>query len=333
MAAASTDVGQLTVKVKLLVTLTEELADLEGSAALFAVTVKLGGTGRTCGAVKSPLALTVPQVVPMQPGPVTLQLTAWLGLPEPLTLARYCRAAPSSTSAAPGVKVMATSLAMFTVAAALFELSAWLEAWMLIVVCAGSTWGAVNKPVESIVPQAAPPQLGPETLQITTVLLEPVTVALNCRRAPRKTVAEDGMTLTLMPGGGGAGTIAPPPPHPSVRAPQARIADAWGTAKRTLVRPAYCLFATQHTRGPASKDWATPEWWRGLTGKADEFARLSEQLGLLKMWCSAKLAGCLCDPGEVLEPTKKAAEQQFSPQEAVPNRNGKTGVSVSKWHR
>ena len=154
--------------------------------------------------------------------------------------------------------------------------------WMLIVVCAGSTWGAVNKPVVSIVPQAAPLQLGPETLQITGRIARAGNGGGELPPGPEENRRRGWYDAYADAKGRGAGTIEPPPPHPSVRAPQARIAVAWRTAKRTLVRPAYCLFATQYTRGPASKDWATAQWLARFDGKADEFARFSEQLGLLK---------------------------------------------------
>ena len=51
IAPVATEVGPLTAKVKLLVTVTEALAAFEGSAMLRAVSVTLEGTGRILGAV------------------------------------------------------------------------------------------------------------------------------------------------------------------------------------------------------------------------------------------------------------------------------------------
>ena len=87
VAPVVSEVGPESENVKLLVTLTDAEAILAGSASLFAVRVTLGGDGRICGAIKSPLASTVPQAGPEQPAPETVQLTARFGFPEPLTLA------------------------------------------------------------------------------------------------------------------------------------------------------------------------------------------------------------------------------------------------------
>jgi hypothetical protein len=50
------------------------------------------------------------------------------------------------------------------------------------VTCAGlgAAAGAVNRPLDEIVPQVAPEQPAPLRLQFTAVLLVPVTVAVNC---------------------------------------------------------------------------------------------------------------------------------------------------------
>jgi hypothetical protein len=47
-----------------------------------------------------------------------------------------------------------------------------------------------------IVPQAAPEHPVPETLQVTAVLVVPVTAAVNCCWPPRKILADDGDTET-----------------------------------------------------------------------------------------------------------------------------------------
>lgn len=143
VAPVFTDGGPFTTSVKLLVTLIAALAALEGSATLRAVSVTLGGTGRICGAVKSPPESTVPQAAPAQPDPPTLQPTARLGLPEPETLAANCRVAPSSTSAVAGATLTARSLVTLTAAVALFEGSATLVAVMVSVADEGRFCGAV----------------------------------------------------------------------------------------------------------------------------------------------------------------------------------------------
>jgi len=60
---------------------------LEGSATLVAVRVTLGAEGRMAGAVKFPLASTMPQLLG-QAGPERLQRMAGSGLPLLATEAR-----------------------------------------------------------------------------------------------------------------------------------------------------------------------------------------------------------------------------------------------------
>ncbi len=56
----------------------------------------------------------------------------------------------------------------------------------------------------------------PFTRQVTAVFDVLETVAVNCRVAPRKTLALAGLTLTVTAGGEGAGEVTPPPqPHAS----------------------------------------------------------------------------------------------------------------------
>ena len=76
-------------------TVTVALADLVGSATDVAVTEKNGGFGGTAGAVNSPEELTVPQVLPAQPIPVIVQVTAVFE--EPVTVALNCFCATDST--------------------------------------------------------------------------------------------------------------------------------------------------------------------------------------------------------------------------------------------
>ena len=75
--------------------------------------------------------------------------------------------------------------------------SAWEVAVMVAKGGTGSTDGAVYRPVVEIVPQVVPAQSYPLMLQVTAVLLVPVTVDVNCCRAPTSTDTEPGETLTL----------------------------------------------------------------------------------------------------------------------------------------
>ena len=81
LAPALTDAGPVTVKVKLLVTVTAAVAFFDGSAVLVAVIVSVGGTGRSCGAEKMPFEVTAPHVGPAQPAPRSAQLTPLSGFP------------------------------------------------------------------------------------------------------------------------------------------------------------------------------------------------------------------------------------------------------------
>ena len=78
----------------------------------------------------------------------------------------------------------------------------------------GIVTGAVYFPVAPIVPQLAPVQPAPETLQVT-VWLAPLgpTAAVNCCESPTCTDAVPGETLTASwagVGGGGEDTFTPP---------------------------------------------------------------------------------------------------------------------------
>lgn len=67
---------------------TVALADLVGSATDVAVTEKKAGFGGTAGAVNSPEEFTTPQVLPAQPVPEIVHVTAVLA--EPVTVALSC---------------------------------------------------------------------------------------------------------------------------------------------------------------------------------------------------------------------------------------------------
>ena len=74
---------------------TVALADLVGSTTDVAVTDKNEGFGGTAGAVNRPDELTVPHVLPAQPIPVIVQVTAVFV--EPVTEALNCCCAPTPT--------------------------------------------------------------------------------------------------------------------------------------------------------------------------------------------------------------------------------------------
>ena len=63
-------------------------ADCEASICAEAFTVMVAGDGMAGGAVYKPLVLILPQADPMQPDPLTLQLTAVFELP--VTIASNC---------------------------------------------------------------------------------------------------------------------------------------------------------------------------------------------------------------------------------------------------
>jgi hypothetical protein len=59
-----------------------------------AVTTTVGGLGAVAGAVYFPVASIIPQLVPVQLDPETLQVTAWLALMG-LTVAMNCCSPPA----------------------------------------------------------------------------------------------------------------------------------------------------------------------------------------------------------------------------------------------
>ena len=79
------------------------LADFDGSATLVAVTFALGGAGATAGAVyvaaSAPVAVIVPTVEFPPATLLTLQLTATLDVPAPVTVALKFADVPGATFA------------------------------------------------------------------------------------------------------------------------------------------------------------------------------------------------------------------------------------------
>ena len=93
--------GASLVEVGEMVTLTTgtivtvALADLVWSANDVAVTDRKGGFGGTAGAVNSPEGLTVPQILPAQPIPVIVHVTAVLEEPVTVALNWFCALTPT----------------------------------------------------------------------------------------------------------------------------------------------------------------------------------------------------------------------------------------------
>jgi len=104
----------------------------------------------------------------------------------PVTVTVNCCVPPEATVAEVGEMVTATDVdggVMVTVALADFVVSAWLVALTVTVVVVVAV-GAVKRPVLEIVPALVD--------HVTAVLVEPVTVALNCWVPPDATVVEVG---------------------------------------------------------------------------------------------------------------------------------------------
>ena len=150
----------------------------------------------------------MPQPDPEQPVPLTLQLTAVFSVP--VTVALNCWVCPSVTFAEVGE--MLTPICAVTVTVALPDLVESAADVAVIVTNGGlgAEDGEVYKPVVLIVPHDEPTQPIPLSPHVTDVLLDPVTVAVNCCFAPAPTVGASGETLTLMELGDPIVTVAEP---------------------------------------------------------------------------------------------------------------------------
>ena len=124
---AATFAGALNCNAKVLVMGMDILFCFVVSATLVAVSVTLAGFGRTRGAVKFPLASTLPHPV-AHAALETLQVTAVLGCPALLSEVWNACVAPSSTLAFPWGAPTTMSLVTVMLAVANFETSAWLVA-------------------------------------------------------------------------------------------------------------------------------------------------------------------------------------------------------------
>jgi hypothetical protein len=141
---------------------------------------------------------TVPQALPEQPGPETVQFTALFVVP--VTVALNCCVAPVITVAVVGEMVTAIWLVIVTMAVPDLLGSACDVAVTTTFDGVGTLAGAVYRPDALIVPQPVPLQPAPERLHVTAVLVVPVTVAVNCCCAPMVTVAVAGETATVIAG-------------------------------------------------------------------------------------------------------------------------------------
>src|SRR5579862_1920506 len=167
-------------------TVTVEVADLVGSATLVTVTV-IVVVLVTDGAVKRPPVEMLPALA--------VQLAAVLLLPE--TVSVNCLVPPELTVAVVGEMETATDCAggcTVTVADADLVGSATLVTFTVIVVVL-VTEGAVKRPVVETLPALA--------VQLTAVLVLPVTVSVNCLVPAELTVAVVGEILieTVCAGG------------------------------------------------------------------------------------------------------------------------------------
>jgi len=86
-----------------------------------------------------------------------------------------------------------------TMAMAFFVVSACETALTETVVVVGNTAGAVYSPVELIVPLIASPPAAPFTCHVTVILVDPVTVAVNCCVVAPATLAVVGEMATETP--------------------------------------------------------------------------------------------------------------------------------------
>lgn len=120
----------------------------------------------------------LPQPSPEHPAPVADHVTTRLAVP--LTLAANCCWAPGARFIDFGDTLTMTSVDSDTDEEADLVASATDVAFTVTSETGGTVGGAVYNPVLETVPQAAPAQPTPLTLQFTLVFADPVTVAWNC---------------------------------------------------------------------------------------------------------------------------------------------------------
>jgi hypothetical protein len=172
------------------------VAEAESARSATDVAVTTTCVGTLSGAVYNPSGVMVPQPEPAHPVPLTLQLTAVLVVP--VTVAENCRVCPSVNCAVIGEIVTPICCVISRLAVPDLVVSATEVAVTVTKLGLGASDGAVYRPVEVILPQIVPAQPVPLMLQVTEVLLVPVTVAVNCCFPPTPTDGFAGETLTAM---------------------------------------------------------------------------------------------------------------------------------------
>jgi hypothetical protein len=170
----------VTVTATVGTTVTVAEADLVESAVLTAVTVTLAGEGATGEAeytAVNPLVDSDPQVEPLQPTPVTFQLTAVFDVPVTLALKVCVPAVAMETLAGLRLNKTAAAATMVTLAEADFVESAALVALTVTDGGKGTLIGATYSPLAEIVPHPALMQPAPLTVHVMAVLEVPLTFA------------------------------------------------------------------------------------------------------------------------------------------------------------
>ena len=169
--------------------------------------VPFGVVGTPPGATKRPEEEINPVAWLPPVTPFTCQVTAVLA--TPFTVAVNCCVVKMATLTGLGVTATATCSATVTEADPESAALAAETAVTVTVAGLGIVLGAVYNPAVVIVPTVALPPAVPFTCQVTAVFVVPVTVSRNCLVAPGLTVAEAGVTVTVI--GGGGGVLLPPP--------------------------------------------------------------------------------------------------------------------------
>jgi hypothetical protein len=161
-------------------TVTVAEADLVESAALTAVTVTLVGEGATDGAeytAVNPLLDSDPQVEPLQPAPVTFQLTAVFEVPVTLALKACVPAVGTEALAGPRLNRTAAAATIVTLAEAVLVGSVALVALTVTNCGKGTLIGATYIPLAEIVPQVVLMQPAPLAVHVMAVLEVPLIFA------------------------------------------------------------------------------------------------------------------------------------------------------------
>ena len=104
---------------------------------------------------------------------------------------------------------------------------------------------AVIRPVAGLPPGAS------FTAQVTDWFVVPVTMALNGCESPARTVIEDGVTLTLICGGGGE----PPPAHPPTHTPAKVMADNHERLDMSHLSPPHLAARSENRFHPTVSIW------------------------------------------------------------------------------